>query len=323
MNRPLVSVVLSVYNAEKYIGEAIESILVQSYENFELIIINDGSTDKSLEIISAFNDNRILLINRENKGLIASLNEGISRAQGAYIARMDADDIAMTERLAVQVDFMHKHPDIGICGTALHVFGENTHEHVWKLPLEDKYIKAQLLFSSALAHPTVMMRKSLIDHYRLTYNPSFKHAEDYELWTRFSHYTKMANLPEVLLKYRVLEHSASRAADKEVQERYAVMKNIPMPYLHKLGIKKNEKQAWLHFNLSTNLRMKESKVDFGEMSEYFALLLQANENKNIFDHTSLRYVMGKKWLINLVYRCNIRALFSRYTFWGIAGVLKR
>ena len=119
MNNPLVSVVLSVYNAEKHIVEAIESILTQSYKNFEFIIIDDGSTDGSLEIIKSYDDERIILISRENKGLIASLNEGIEQAKGKYIARMDADDISLSSRFEEQVTFMEMHEEVGICGTTI------------------------------------------------------------------------------------------------------------------------------------------------------------------------------------------------------------
>jgi len=114
-----VSIVMSVYNAQKYLDEAIESILNQTYSNFEFIIINDGSTDKSLEIIENYakKDSRIIVINRENKGLIYSLNEGIRKANGKYIARMDADDISLPQRLEKQVEFMEKNKNIGICGT--------------------------------------------------------------------------------------------------------------------------------------------------------------------------------------------------------------
>ena len=320
MDKPLVSVVLSVFNGEKYLAEAIDSILTQTYKNFEFIIINDGSTDSSLEIIGSYNDKRIILISRENKGLIVSLNEGVHKATGKYVARMDADDISLPNRIDKQVKFMQEHESIGICGTAVRVFGENTREHIWKLTRSDKCIKAELLFSSALAHPTVMMRKSLIDQYQLFYSSDFTHAEDFELWTRFALHSNMANLQEPLLRYRILPSSASREADKNVENRYRVMKRIPIPYLEQLRIQRNESQSWLHFNLSTNLRMQASKIDFKDLDSYFALLLTENNHNNIFDRDALKKVLGKKWLLNLYYRRKIHAIFSKYTLYGIMGV---
>jgi len=155
MNNPLISVVLSVYNAEKYLVEAIKSILNQTFKDFEFIIINDGSTDKSLEIIESYQkeDERIILISRENKGLIASLNEGIEKAKGKYIVRMDADDISLSTRFEEQVKIMEENQNIGLCGTSVIVFGNNIKNDVWKLSKDDKTIKTELLFSSPLFHP--------------------------------------------------------------------------------------------------------------------------------------------------------------------------
>ena len=146
----IVSVVMSVYNSEKYLPEAIESILNQTYTNFEFIIINDGSTDNSLRIIKEYanKDKRIIVISRENKGLIFSLNEGIEVSKGKYIIRMDADDISLPNRLKIQLDFMEKNKDIAICGTVAITFDENNNERVWKVYEDEKMIKAELLFSS-------------------------------------------------------------------------------------------------------------------------------------------------------------------------------
>jgi glycosyltransferase involved in cell wall biosynthesis len=163
MANPLVSVILPVYNAETYIAEAIESILTQSYKNLELILINDGSTDRSLDIMQSYADIRIQIISRENRGLVASLNEGIMKAKGKYIARMDADDISLPKRFEEQVAFLEMHPEVGLCGTAVMMFGNKIKGKIWRLPQSDNRIKSELLFSSALAHPTLMMRGELIE----------------------------------------------------------------------------------------------------------------------------------------------------------------
>jgi len=323
MPKPLVSVILPVYNAEVYIAEAINSIISQSYTYWELLLIDDGSTDKSLEIMQSYTDTRITIISRENRGLIESLNEGIKKAKGKYVARMDADDISLPKRFQRQVEFMEMYPEIGICGTAVVMFGEKLKEQVWRLPLNDIRIKTELLFSSSLAHPTVMMKRELIEKYQLFYNPTFQHAEDFELWTRFAEHTTMMNLSEPLLKYRVLENSVSRLADKKLKQRYSIMKKIPDRYMEKLKIERDENQKWLHFNLSTNIRMKESKIDFKSLNSYFSLLLNTNESIDIFDSKTLKKVLGKKWLINFYYSRDIRALFSKYMFYGIWGILTK
>ncbi|HAS7841575.1 TPA: glycosyltransferase family 2 protein, partial [Vibrio cholerae] len=144
MSSPKISVVMSVYNGEKYLGEAIDSILKQTFSDFEFIIINDGSTDKTLEIIKSYmkKDDRIVLVSRENKGLIVSLNEGLDLAKGQYIARMDADDISIKSRFEKQIEFLDSNPDIGVCGTWVEVFGENIKSKKWKMPTQDPDLKA-------------------------------------------------------------------------------------------------------------------------------------------------------------------------------------
>jgi len=324
-NIPLISVVMSVYNAEKYLDESIQSILSQTYSNFEFIIINDGSTDKSLKIIESYakNDNRIVVISRENKGLIASLNEGIVKAKGKYIARMDADDISLPKRLDKQVNLMEARPNVGICGTAIKMFFDQEKEKVRRYPLTHEEIKTELLFSSAFAHPTVMMRRELIEKHQLFYNSTFEHAEDFELWTRFTEYTHMANLAEVLLKYRVLKTSVSHLADKEVETRYTIIKKIPMLYMKKLKIHRSEKQTRLHFNLGTNKRIKMNPSRFEALHNYFLNLENANKTIGFFDKNVLRKVLARKWLVNLYYGREIRLIFSKYTFFGVWNILKK
>lgn len=195
-----ISVLMPIYNAEKYLHESIDSILNQTYQNFEFIIINDGSTDGSADIVRSYKDPRIIFVdNPKNSGLVAVLNQGLDMAQGEFIARMDADDISLQSRLEKQIKFMKKHKDVGICGTFFHIFGNQINR------IEKKKLLPSLkdmLKTSPVGHPTVMMRKSVLNKYHLRYDPRYKYAEDYELWTRAIKYTKIANLKDVLLNYR-------------------------------------------------------------------------------------------------------------------------
>lgn len=198
---PLVSVIMPAYNTEKYISEAINSILNQTYKNFELFIIDDCSTDRTVEIIKAYVDARIRFIyNEKNYGLVYSLNKCINLAKGKYIARMDSDDISLPERLCEQVEYMELKPDVSIIGTA---FRYSDSKEVVQHPEGDDLIKIQLLNNTAFGHPTVMIRKNdLINNY-LVYDHSFLPAEDYELWTRMAEKgLKMANLSTIGLIYR-------------------------------------------------------------------------------------------------------------------------
>lgn len=198
MTNPQISVIMPAYNAEKYVAEAINSILSQTFTDFEFIIINDASTDSTKNIIESFQDPRIKLINNEqNKCVAKSLNIGISAAKGKYIARMDADDISLPQRFQTQFNFMEQNPDIDICGSWIETFGEN--KCVIKVPENNNDIKDELFFSCSMLHPTVIFKRDL----NLQYFSDFPRAEDYDLWCRKINELKFANIPKVLLHYRI------------------------------------------------------------------------------------------------------------------------
>lgn len=198
---PVISVIFPVYNAAEYIYEAIESILNQSFENFELLIINDGSKDNSKQIIQSFSDIRIKYIENEgNKGLIYTLNRGIIESKGKYIARMDADDIALPNRFEKQHLFMEKCPEFGACGTYATYIGNRKGN--WQYPITDKEIKCRLMWGSGIIHPTALIRKSILNDYNIKYSEDYIAAEDFKIWVDISNVSQLYNLPEVLLNYR-------------------------------------------------------------------------------------------------------------------------
>lgn len=205
---PTISVVLPAFNAEKYVREAVQSVLTQSFTNFELIIINDGSTDGTLAILEELReqDSRIIIVSRENKGLVQSLNEGLDLARGLWIARMDADDIAMPQRFERQLQWLEQ-TGADMCGSWIKLFGASD-KHIVKLPQTDEAIKMWLLFAAAFAHPTVMMRAKLIK--KMRYDKAWEKCEDYDLWERAARAGWiMTNVPEVLLLYRQHESQTS------------------------------------------------------------------------------------------------------------------
>jgi len=200
---PRITVLLPVYNAEKYINESVHSILNQTFKDFELIIINDGSTDSSLHIINGFTDDRIVKINNnENIGLIDSLNKGLGAAKGEYIARMDADDISIAERFEKQINYLDNHPTIDILGTGFEIFGSEN--KTIQVSIDSKELEIDLYFQNIICHPSIMMRtKSLVEN-KLTYEKKFTHNEDWAFWlTAVNKGLKINNLNEVLLKYRL------------------------------------------------------------------------------------------------------------------------
>lgn len=201
--RRLISIVMPVYNAEKYLDECLGSILKQTYPDFELIVVNDGSTDNSVDIINKYKDKRIKIVENEHN-FIKSLNLGIKHVKGEYIARMDADDIMLPHRLEMQLDYMENNPKIAICGSWAEAFG--TKNYTMKVPVSHHDIISTFVVSNALFHPTVMMRKSAVGKYSgypNLYKQKYLYAEDYKLWTDLAvKGYRFANIPEVLLKYR-------------------------------------------------------------------------------------------------------------------------
>jgi glycosyltransferase involved in cell wall biosynthesis len=217
---PKVSVVMAVYNERPYLEKAVRSIVDQTFDDFEFIIVNDGSTDGSKAVLDWFgqNDDRIRLVHQENRGLIASLNRGLDMARGEYIARMDGDDISHPERFERQVRFLEKNPEIGILGTQADIIdadGNVRKDWNWSLPTNPDVVAWRLLFSTCLHHPTVMMRHALLE--RLGgYAEWARHIEDRELWARAVLETRLTNLPDALFKFR--RHQGSITIKKREEQ---------------------------------------------------------------------------------------------------------
>lgn len=217
MSKPLVSIIMPVFNTELYVKEAIESILQQTHANFELLIFNDGSTDNSKKIISSIKDSRIRFFDHaDNQGYLPHLNNGLQLAQGKYIARMDSDDISQPARLEKQVNFLEQNPDLDIIGSSIWLFSVNKKKiAIWTYPKEEGEFKARLMSNTCFAHPSILFRRKLVDESRYYYDQEFYPAEDYELWTRLKlQQVKFYCLEEPLLKYRI---SANQIGNNPVQ----------------------------------------------------------------------------------------------------------
>jgi glycosyltransferase involved in cell wall biosynthesis len=201
---PIVSIVLSAYNSENYIDEAIESLLSQNFRDFECITIDDGSTDETGDRMDKFKrDPRVIVIHARHRGCVSSLNLACALAKGQYIARMDSDDIAMPYRIQCQVNYFETHPSVGLLGGAVELIGA-THEisQTIRFPIDDEDIRAHLASGNCFSHPTVMIRRSIFNLVG-GYRKAFEYAEDYDLWLRVAEQCKVANLPDVLVQYRL------------------------------------------------------------------------------------------------------------------------
>ena len=227
MDRPMITVLMAVYNGEKFLKEAMESILNQTYKDFEFLIINDGSTDKSVEIIESFNDPRIRLVhNEKNLKLIASLNKGISLARGKYIARMDCDDISMPERFEKEVEFLENHSDYGMVGTCYNIIdAQGKVQRNVSYPSNPDLIKLFLSLTCPLVHGSVMIRAELLKK-NLYGSTDFSAVEDYELWTRIAEKSKIYNIPEHLFRYRIYGESFSDSKSQLMHEQTVELSKV-------------------------------------------------------------------------------------------------
>jgi glycosyltransferase involved in cell wall biosynthesis len=216
---PRVTVLLPVFNGARYLKGALGSVIAQSYKDFELLVIDDGSTDQTPAIVTSFHDMRIkYLRHNKNEGLIASLNEGIALSEGEYIARMDADDICDPRRLSLQTEFLDHNPDVGVVGTAVRLMDDNGRPGLaYVFPEEHEAILWAMAFLCPIAHPSVMMRRGLVSESG-GYSRAVLHAEDYDLWERLSTKTRMANLPLKLLNLRKHEASVTSREAKRHNE---------------------------------------------------------------------------------------------------------
>ena len=217
---PVISVLLPVYNGKPYLRESIESVLSQTYEDFELIIVDDGSTDSSGDVVASFSDSRIRYFYQANRGLAYTLNVAISKAQARYLARQDQDDLSLPTRFAKQVAFMDDHPDCGLLGTWAQIMevdklSDRYHRH----PLAASALRYELLFNNPFVHSSVMLRREVVQRLGgYTTDLERQPPEDYEFWSRIARNAEIANLPEVLLIYREIPTSMSRTGVSPFQK---------------------------------------------------------------------------------------------------------
>ncbi len=221
LDNPKVTVLMPVYNGERYLREAMDSVLAQTFTDFEFLIINDGSTDCSVEIIRSYDDPRIRLVhNEKNLKLVATLNKGFDLARGEYVARMDCDDISLPTRLARQVEFMEAHPEVGVCGTwAKEIDSEGKILRIWKSPVGGE-MKKYIWRPTPIIHPTALFRRPVFERFK--YDHNYIHAEDLELWQRISNTVRLDNLNEFLHLYRI--HITSVTSLKRAAQLQSVYK---------------------------------------------------------------------------------------------------
>lgn len=208
---PKVTIFMTVYNGKQYLREAVESILAQTFDDFELLLLDDCSTDQSQEILMSFRDSRIRIVeNKINLGRTPTLNAGLRLARGKYIAIQDQDDLSLPTRVEVQVDFLENHPEIGLVGSNTTLISADGRLQIhYDVPVDDVAIRWKIMLSNTFSHSSVMLRRDVLKYNSLNYNENFKIAQDYGLWVDMLRYTQGANINQPLVKYRVYPQSYS------------------------------------------------------------------------------------------------------------------
>jgi glycosyltransferase involved in cell wall biosynthesis len=291
MPLPEVTVLMPVYNCKSFVREAIESILDQTFTNFELIVIDDASTDGTAEIVQSYNDPRIVFIQKpQNTGYTRSLNTGLQMARGEFIARMDGDDISRPTRLDKQVAHFRSHPDVLLVGTLFRIIDGRKPRYS---PLTHDAIKVYFLHHNYLQHPTAMMRREVVSKYNLRYNPAYEPAEDYKLWSEVICVGKVEVLNEVLLDYRMYggQTSSTRSQEQEKQVD-RIRLEMACRLLGKTPI--DETTARLHLQLIKNETDKD--LSLRKIDEWVKELLKANAEKGEFNQNELQVFLRNKQL---------------------------
>lgn len=303
--KPKISVVMSVYNGEKYLKEAIESILRQTFKDFEFIIVDDGSSDSTLKILRLYEeDERIkILVNEKNSGLIYSLNRGVKAAIGKYIVRMDADDIADKKRIEQQFLQMESDKNIAICGSAVNMFFEGIPlvKRRLNVPLSYEEIKVETIFQATFVHPSTIIRKEILERENLKYEDEYKYAEDYGLWTNIVHKYKAANLENALLDYRVVKQSETRKANRDISQRKEVFKLIYKNYFNKLEIERTDRNLDIHFEICMIQNLREYEYSILEKEKYLIDLKEILYKKNL-DKEYINKSISEKMMKILIYQ---------------------
>lgn len=286
MHYPEISVIMPAYNAGQYISPAIKSVLSQSFENFELIIIDDGSTDDTPAIIGSFNDKRIITIqNKTNKGNYGSRNAGIRMSRGKYICVMDADDISLPHRFATQLKWFRKNDSVGITGSFGDIIDDNgTFTEEYLAPVAHNAIRLRLLTNMCFIHSSVMIRKSYLKKHYIRYNEAFYYAGDYELLVRCTQKFRVNIVPEKLVQYR--KHSTQISSAKYTEQAYyADLVRLKQLAFFKPPFTAADTAVYLKLTKSQLLLPEESNAAVGCLNK----LLKQNEKLKLFKQENLHY----------------------------------
>lgn len=305
-----ISVIMPTYNTEvQMLQEAVNSILNQTFQDFEFIIINDGSTNGTDVYLNSIRDNRVKIIhNQKNIGITKSLNIGLENANGQYIARMDADDISLLTRFERQYFFMESHPDVVMCGATVQNFGANNKSHVTKIKDMDHYRIKTLFYYPGPLHPTMFIRHQILENYKIAYDESLTYAQDYDLCEKISRTGgKIVIFPEVLLYRRV---HTSQITNKNYEKQKQCSINTQKRLLLELLESVTDDELALHYRFSYE-KVFHSLSDFSKCLIWYLKLISANNHVKKYPRKKFAFFAMK--LLMLITAQNT-AIKARLTF---------
>lgn len=287
-SQPMISVVMPVYNVSKYLAEAIESILKQTFTDFEFIMIDDGSTDESWKIIKSFDDSRIISMkNSKNKGITYSLNKAVQLSSGEYIARMDGDDYSDPRRFELQLKLLKNHPKVGVLGCNLKtlVNGKRSFDSIYGKTHDE--IKARMIFGSPVAHPTTIIKTKLLRKYQ--YEDGYEFSEDYNLWTKLVDITAFLNLDKSLVTYRISSTKNKDVIKAQQKSSLRIMIN----YLRRLGIEPSLFDTQSHCILAGYKKLS-TKDEYEKLLNWSSIIIKKNSSSNYLNENILTKLLKER-----------------------------
>ena len=291
MKSPRVTILMPALNAERFLPETLASIWAQTCGDFELLAIDDGSTDRTPDVLAACRDPRLRVLRNEKRlKLAGALNRGLDEARGEFVARMDADDLMRPDRLVWQLAYLDRHPEIGCCGGWVHTFGDGPRKTL-KFPANAEDLKAFALFYAPFAHPSVLFRREWFAREGLRYDGAYYPTEDYELWARALARFPCANLPRVLVDYRV--HGQSMTGG-EWSDMDAQTVRVQRSILANLGIEPTAEESRLHRAASMG-QLPAEPESFVQAETWLRKLEEANRIRGAYEPAALAEVLNYVW----------------------------
>ena len=307
---PTVSVIVPAFNAEAFVGQAIGSILAQTFDDFELVVVDDGSTDRTAEVLSSIGDDRLHVRTLgTNSGLAAARNLGLAASRGKYIAWLDSDDSSSPSRLGRQVRLLEANPTVGVCGTWVRTFGD-VPSRVWRYPRTAAYIRAHMLFDDPVATSSVMIRRDALEGSSVAFEASFAPAEDYDCWERISRSWGVVNIPRILTRYRI--HGAQTSTRDAAEQRHAI-ERIQLRQLCALGLRPSEIDWRMQFAVGVDWGQGIGAEMLSRADSWLDQITDANAVSHVYSRESLAAVVAQRRRIvrNQVRPSPARSIFMR------------